>query len=114
MLVEVYAAARRDRIAESILPVLLFRERGNAAVLTEYIEEALERARYELIDDPGTPYYGEVPDLPGVWATGDTLEVCRRELKDVIEGWLLVSVKQSLPIPPLGPLEIKEIDAEAA
>ncbi len=83
-------------------------------MLTEYIEEALERARYELIDDPGTPYYGEVPDLPGVWATGDTLEVCRRELKDVIEGWLLVSVKQSLPIPPLGPLEIKEIDAEAA
>ena len=83
-------------------------------MLTEYIEEALERARYELIDDADTPYYGEVPDLPGVWASGETLEKCRRELKDVIEGWLLVSVKQSLPIPPLGPLEIKEIDAEAA
>ena len=66
-------------------------------MLTEYIEEALERARYELIDDPDTPYYGEVPDLPGVWASGETLEMCRRELKDVddvIEGWLLVSVKQ--------------------
>ena len=74
--------------------------------MTEYISEALERARYELIDDPDTPYYGEVPDLPGVWASGETLEVCRRELKDVIEGWLLVSVKQSLPI-PLGSLEIK-------
>ena len=75
-------------------------------MLTEYIEEALERARYEMIDDPDIPYYGEVPDLPGVWASGETLEVCRRELKDVIEGWLLISVKQSLPIPPLGPLEI--------
>ena len=66
-------------------------------MLTEYIEEALERARYELIDDPDTHYYGEVPDLPGVWASGETLEMCRRELKDVndvIEGWLLVSVKQ--------------------
>lgn len=83
-------------------------------MLTEYIEEALERARYELIDDPDTPYYGEVTELPGVWASGETLEICRRELKDVIEGWLLVSVKQSLPIPPLGSLEIKEIDAEAA
>ena len=70
-------------------------------MLTEYIDEALERARYELIDDPDTPC--EVPELPGVWATGDTLEVCRRELKDVIEGWLLVSVRQSPPIPPLGP-----------
>ena len=69
-------------------------------MLTEYIEEALERARYEMIDDPDIPYYGEVPDLPGVWASGETLEACRRELKDVIEGWLLVSVKKSLPIPP--------------
>ena len=76
-------------------------------MLTEYIEEALERARYELIDDPDTPCDGEVPDLPGVRASGETLEMCRRELKDVIEGWLLVSVKQSLPIPPLGPLEVQ-------
>ena len=106
MSVETYSAVGRVRIAEPILPGLPFRDRGNAAVLTEYIEEALERARYDPIDDPDTPYYGEVPDLPGVWATGDTLEVCRRELKDVVEGWLLVSVKQSLPIPPLGPLEI--------
>ena len=83
-------------------------------MLTEYIEEALRRARYELIDDPETPYYGEVPELPGVWASGETLEVCRYELKDVIEGWILVSVKRSLPIPPLGSLEIREVDARAA
>ena len=83
-------------------------------MLTEYIDEALCRARYELIDDPETPYYGEVPDLPGVWASGETLEACRQELKDVIEGWILVSVKQSLPIPSLGPREIKEVDAKAA
>ena len=83
-------------------------------MLTEYIEEALRRARYELIDDPGTPYYGEVPELPGVWASGETLEACRCELKDVVEGWILISVKQSLPIPPLGSLEIKEVDARAA
>ena len=32
-----------------------FTDSGRLAVLTEYIEEALERARYELIDDPDTP-----------------------------------------------------------
>jgi len=83
-------------------------------VLTEYIEEALRRARYELIDDPETPFYGEVPDLPGVWASADTLEACRRELKETVEGWILLSMKRSLPIPRLGDAGITEIDAEAA
>jgi predicted RNase H-like HicB family nuclease len=83
-------------------------------MLTEYIDEALSRARYELIDDPDEPYYGEIPDLPGVWASGATLESCRTRLKDVIEGWILLSVKKSIPIPRLGQAEIKEIEAEAA
>lgn len=72
-------------------------------MLTEYIDEALSRARYELIDDPDEPYCGEVPELPGVWASGQTLSSSRRELKEVIEGWILVSVKKSLPNPPARP-----------
>lgn len=52
-------------------------------MLTEYVEEALRRAHYELMDDPDEPYYGEVPDLQGVWAAGRTLEECRAHLKDV-------------------------------
>lgn len=82
-------------------------------MLSEYIEEALRRARYELIDDPKTPFYGEVPDLPGAWASGDTLEACRRELKETVEGWILLSIKRSLPIPKLGDIGIIEVDAEA-
>jgi hypothetical protein len=34
-------------------------------MLLEYIQEALKRARYEIIDDE-EPYYGEVPELQGV------------------------------------------------
>lgn len=83
-------------------------------MLTEYIDEALRRARFELIEDKETPYYGEVTDLPGVWACGQTLESCRRELKEVVEGWILVSVKRSLDIPPLGSAKITEIDTRAA
>jgi hypothetical protein len=37
-------------------------------MLIQYIHAALERARYEIIDDE-EPYYGEVPELEGVWAT---------------------------------------------
>ena len=83
-------------------------------MLTEYIDEALRRARYELIEDEDAPYYGEVPELPGVWASGQTLEECRRELKDVVEGWILVSVRRSLDTPQLGTAAITETGARAA
>ena len=83
-------------------------------MLTEYVEEALRRAHYEIMDDPDEPYYGEIPDLQGVWAAGKTLEECRANLKDVVEGWILLSVKQSLPIPKLGELEIQETSERAA
>ena len=74
-------------------------------MLTEYIEEAMKRARYERIEDTEAPFYGESPELPGVWASAATLDSCRRELKDTLEGWVLISVKRSLPIPKLGDCE---------
>ena len=77
-------------------------------MLVEYIEEALKRARHEMIEDQ-EPYYGEVEELKGVWATGKSLEECRNNLKEVIEGWILLSIKKGLPIPALGNNEIREI-----
>ena len=77
-------------------------------MLIEYIEEALKRARYEIIDDE-EPYYGEVPELRGVWATGKTLEECRENLREVIEGWLILSLKKGLPIPELGGFVVEDI-----
>ena len=82
-------------------------------MVIEYIEEALKRAHYEIIDDE-QPYYGEVRELKGVWATGKTLEECRKNLKDVIEGWILVSVKQGINIPVLGNIQINEITEAVA
>ncbi len=74
-------------------------------MLTEYIDESLRRAKYEIIDDE-EPFYGEVKELKGVWATGKTLEQCRDNLKEVVEGWILISLKKDLPIPKLGDFEI--------
>lgn len=78
-------------------------------MLTEYIDEALRRAKYELIDDE-EPYYGEIEELKGVWATGKTLEECRENLKEAIESWLIFSIKKGLPIPKLGEHEIKIVE----
>jgi predicted RNase H-like HicB family nuclease len=77
-------------------------------MLTEYIQEALKRAKYEIINDK-EPYYAEIPDLKGVWATGNSLEECRKNLIEVIEGWLILSIKKDLPIPKLGNVTIEEV-----
>lgn len=78
-------------------------------MLIEYIEEALKRAKYEIIEDEES-YYGEVSELPGVWATGKTLEECRENLKQTIEGWIIISIKKGLPLPKIGDLEIKDLE----
>ena len=91
-----YNAERRVRYAH----------RGEA-MISEYIQAALERARYEIIDDQ-EPYYGEVRELAGVWASGGTLEECRRQLVDVIEGWIVVRLRNGMAIPPLGDSTISE------
>jgi predicted RNase H-like HicB family nuclease len=82
-------------------------------MLIEYIDEALKRARYEIIDNDES-YYGEIKELKGIWATAKTLEECREKLKDVVEGWILISVKKGLKIPKLGSIEIKETKELAA
>ena len=76
-------------------------------MIVEYIEAALARAKYEIIRDE-QPYYGEIPELKGVWATGRSLEECRRNLSEVIEGWIIVRLREGLPIPPLGRRRIRE------
>jgi len=84
-------------------------------MLMEYIEEALKRARYEIIQDD-EPYYGEVTELPGVWATGKFLEECRENLRDVIDGWILVRIQKGLAIPRLGERQVqlpKEMEVHA-
>jgi len=83
------------------------------AMLIEYCQEALNRAHYEIIDDP-IPYYGEIPDLPGVWAQGNSLEECRNNLTLALEDWLFMSVAKGLPIPDLGECSLPQPQKVAA
>ena len=59
-------------------------------MLLKYIEEALRKARYEIIEDE-EPYYGEIPELQRVWATGGTLQECRENLREVLEECISLS-----------------------
>ncbi len=77
-------------------------------MILEYINAALEHASYEIIEDD-EPYYGEIPELPGVFATGRTLEECRRNLAGVIDEWLIIRLRRGLPIPPVAGRTVGEI-----
>jgi len=76
-------------------------------MILEYINAAMEKARYEIIEDD-EPYYAEVPGLRGVWASGKTLEECRRNLSETIEGWIIIRLKKGLTIPSIGHKKFKE------
>lgn len=67
-------------------------------MLTKYIQAALHRATYELLED-GT-FYAEVPELQGLYANAPTLEACREELKDSLEEWIVLGLQlgHSLPV----------------
>ncbi len=62
-------------------------------MLTEYLEKRLKKAKYKILRDGS--YFGEIPGLKGVWADGNTLEDCRKELREVLEDWILLKVRNA-------------------
>ncbi len=82
-------------------------------MLTEYVQAAMKHAHYEIMEDGR--YWGEVPELEGVWADGDTLEKCRETLREVIEGWLIVGFRHGDPVPVIDDINLNaKVKTEAA
>ena len=71
----------------------------------EYIQKALERAEYKKLEDK--TWFAEVPGFQGVWANGETVEECRKELSEVLEEWLLLKIKDGDPIPSMDGIKIR-------
>jgi len=74
----------------------------NLIMLIDFISKKLDTAKYKLLKDK--TYFGEIPSLRGVWANAKTLEDCREELKEVLEGWLILRISQFLILVCLLPL----------
>ena len=60
----------------------------------------MEKAVYKTIEDE-EPIFVSVPELPGAWATGKTVEEARKELITVIEGWIALRLRMGRSIPPI-------------
>ncbi|MGB7157568.1 MAG: hypothetical protein WBD40_05850 [Tepidisphaeraceae bacterium] len=74
-------------------------------MLTEYIQAAMAKARYEILDD-GEGHFGEIPGLDGLWANADTLDACRLELQSALESWILVGIWHHHEIPVLNGIDL--------
>ena len=70
-------------------------------MLLAYLTAAMDQAHYEIIKDED-PYYGEIPGLQGVWATGSSLETCRRNLMAALEDWVFFSIYRGEDLPSIG------------
>jgi predicted RNase H-like HicB family nuclease len=73
-------------------------------MLTSYIKAAMGHAIYEQLADGSL--VGRIPGLDGVWANADTPRACRRELREVLEEWIMISLACRLPIPPIDGIEL--------
>jgi predicted RNase H-like HicB family nuclease len=77
-------------------------------MLARLIDEAMERAEYEIIEDEGT-FWGEIPGFQGVWARHATLEGCRRELREALSDWIALRLRLGLAIPVVADLDLNDI-----
>jgi predicted RNase H-like HicB family nuclease len=48
-----------------------------------------------------------VPGFDGVRANADTLEGCREELEEVLEGWIFLSLSRNLPLPTVDGISLE-------
>ena len=81
------------------------------SILTAFVETAMHEARYKMLED-GT-FFGEIPSCPGVWANEKTLEVCRDVLREVLEEWLILKLRDGDLIPTIGGIDLNVITSEA-
>lgn len=53
-------------------------------MFNDYVQTAIAQAQYEFLTDDAV-FYGEIEGFQGVYATGSTIEACRKELIEVLE-----------------------------
>ena len=56
----------------------------------EYVQAAMRAAQFEQL---GEEWFGSIPQLPGLWSSGATLEAAREDLVGALHAWIDVHVK---------------------
>jgi predicted RNase H-like HicB family nuclease len=78
---------------------------SSRSIITKYIEAAMHRAIYDVLEDDGT-FYGRIPECQGVLANAETREACRDELQEVLEEWILLGLQLGHSLPVLDDIDL--------
>ena len=82
-------------------------------MIRAYIDNAMRHAHYEMVEQEGTPYYGEIPGLSGVMAAGETLEQCRENLEDALDQWIALGLQLGHELPPMDGIQLQQLRTSA-
>lgn len=80
-------------------------QREAKAMITKYVGKALERARYEKLEDGS--FCATVRGLRGIVAVGRSVKQCRDQLAELVEEWILVRISRGLVVPRLGGISVR-------
>lgn len=61
--------------------------------IQRFVEDNLERAEYKF-DDSVKQWAGWINGLPGIYAQADSIEQVRRELAEVTEEFVIISLQE--------------------
>ena len=74
--------------------------------LAEYIDRAMDKAVYKKLEDGF--WWGEIPECPGTNAYQPNREACEKELREVLEGWLIVGLEDRDYLPIIDGINVNE------
>jgi len=75
-------------------------------ILSDYVEQAMELAIYDKLED-GT-FVGKIPLCKGVIAFGETLRECEDDLQSTLEDWILLGLKLGHPLPIIAGIDLNK------
>jgi len=68
-------------------------------MLNNYIELKLKKSKTRILKDGS--YFAFIPGISGVWANTRNKKVAKEELREVLEEWILLKVRDKENIPGL-------------
>lgn len=74
--------------------------------LTEYIMEAMRQAAYTRLED--RTYCGRIPSCHGVIAFAGSLRDCEKELRSILEDWIVLGLKMGHRLPNIGGINLNQ------
>ena len=80
-------------------------------ILIAFIEATMHEAKYKIFED-GT-FFGEIPSCPGVWANEKTQDECSDVLREVLEEWIILKLRNGDQLPSIGGIDLNIVAYEA-